>query len=135
MDEIKVFDAALRDAIALMAAGGNRDEIKKSHFQRSEPARKRFDRKADRLFFPNLWNRVAAGEVHDADAEATSKIKFLKELRAAAEEEWNSALPAIPCPAIRRPRAEARAQRAFYARLRREHPVLFYREEDTDVAG
>ena len=135
MDEIKVFDTALRDAIALMAAGGNRDEIKRNHFQRSVPARKRFDRKADRLFFPNLWNRVAAREGHDAHAEATSKIKFLKELQTAAEEEWNSALPAVPCPAIRRPRAEARARRAFYARLRREHPVLFDKEEDTDVAA
>lgn len=135
MDEIGVFDAALRDAIALVAAGGNRDEIKRSHFQRSGPARKRFDWKADRLFFPNLWNRVAASEAHDADAEAAAKIKFLKELRAAAEEEWRVALPAIPCPAIQRPRAEARAQRAFYARLRREHPVLFYKEEDTNVAA
>ena len=135
MDEIGVFDAALRDAVALMAAGGNRDEIKRSHFQRSGPARKRFDRKADRLFFPNLWKRVAASEASDADAEAASKVKFLKELRAAAENEWHFALPAIPCPAIRRPRAEARARRAFYARLRREHPVLFYKEEDSDVAA
>jgi CRISPR system Cascade subunit CasA len=134
MDEIGVFDAALRDAVALVAAGGN-DEIKKSHFQRSDPARKRFDRKADRLFFPNLWDRVAASEAHDADAEATAKIKFLKELRTAAEEEWHFALPAIPCPAIQRPKAEAKGRRAFYARLRREHPVLFNREEDTDVAA
>ena len=133
MDEIKVFDAALGYAIALVAAGGG--QVKQSHFRRSEPAQKRFNRKADRLFFPNLWNRLAAREMDDADAEATSKIKFLEELRAAAEEEWNSALPAVPCPAIRRPRAEARARRAFYARLRREHPVLFDREEGTDVAA
>ena len=133
MDEIKVFDAALGYAIALVAAGGG--QVKQSHFQRSVPAQKRFNRKADRLFFPNLWNRLAAREMDDADAEVASKIKFLKELRAAAEEEWNSALPAVPCPAIRRPRAEARARRAFYARLRREHPVLFDREENTDVAA
>ena len=134
MDEIKVFDAALRDAVALAASGGMQDGIRKSHFQRSEPARKRFARKADRLFFPSLWRRVAASEAHDADAEAASRVRFLGDLRAAAEEELNLALPAVPCPAIRRPGAEVRARRWFYARLRREHPALFDRGKDTNVA-
>ena len=134
MDEIKVFDTALRDAIALVAAGGNRDGIKKDHFQRSVPARRRFDRAADRLFFPHLWNRVAADEMYDSEAEGAAKIKFLQALRDAAEGELKSALPAIPCPTIRRPRAEARARRAFYARVRREHPILFYKE-GADVAA
>ena len=134
MDEIAVFDAALRDAIALVAAGGKRDGIKKGHFQRSVPARKRFDRAADRLFFPHLWNRVAANEARDVDAEGTAKIQFLKSLRDAAAAQLKFALPAIPCPTIQRPRAEARARRAFYARVRREHPILFYKE-DADVAA
>ena len=134
MGEITVFDAALRDAIALTAAGGNRDGIKKGHFQRSVPARRRFDRAADRLFFPHLWNRVAANEMRDSEAEGTAKVKFLQALQDAAAAELKSALPAIPCPTIQRPRAEARARRAFYARLRREHPILFY-EEDADVAA
>ena len=134
MKEITVFDAALRDAIALVAAGGKRDGIKKSHFQRSIPARRRFDRAADRLFFPHLWNRVAVNETRDADAEGTAKIRFLKALRDAAAAELRFALPAIPCPAIHRPRAESRARRAFYARLRRGHPLLFS-EEDADVAA
>ena len=134
MDEIKVFDAALRDAIALVAAGGNRIGIKKGHFQRSVPARRRFDHAADRLFFPHLWNRVAANEMHDSEAEEAAKIGFLQALREAAEDELKSALPAIPCPTIQRPRAEARARRAFHARVRREHPILFYKE-DADVAA
>ena len=134
MDEIAVFDAALRDAIALVAAGGNRSDIKKGHFQRSVPARGRFDRVADRLFFPHLWNRVAANEMRDSETEGVAKIKFLQALRDAAAAELKSALPAIPCSTIQRPRAEARARRAFYARLRREHPILFYKE-DADVAA
>ena len=133
MDEIKVFDAALRDAVALVAAGGDRDGIKKGHFGRSVPARRRFDRAADRLFFPHLWNRVAVVGTHDSEAEGAAKIEFLQALREAAEGELNSALPAIPCPTIQRPRAEARARRAFHARVRKEHPVLFYKE-DADVA-
>ena len=135
VDEIDVFDAALRDAVAAVAAGGNWEEIRSSHFQRAGPARKRFARQADRLFFPYLWNRVAAGEARDADAGAVSRIRLLGELRAAAEEELKLALPAVPCPAIRRPRAEARARRWFRARLRREHPVLFDREKDANAAA
>ena len=102
MEEISVFDVALRDAIALVAAGGNRDGIRKGHFQRSVPARRRFDRAADRLFFAHLWNRVAANEMRDADAEGTAKLEFLQALRDAAAAEMESALPAIPCPKIQR---------------------------------
>lgn len=135
MDEIKVFDAALRDAIALVAAGGNRDGIKRSHFKQSVQARKQFDRAADRLFFSNLWNRVAADASRDADAEAAAKTKFLRALMDAATAELNSALPAIPCPTIHRPRAETRARRAFYSRIRREHSILFQREEQANAAA
>ena len=134
MKEIKAFDAALRRAIALLAASGKPDGITKSHFQRADPAARRFNRAADRLFFPYLWNRVAAADARDADAEATTKIKFLQALRVTAEAELKFAMPAIPCPTIRRPRAETRARRAFYARLRREHPILFDKE-DADVAA
>ena len=137
MDEIKVFDAALRHAIAIVSASGSPDELKrnrKKHSRRVWPSLKRFDRAADRLFFSHLWNRVAANEMRDSEAEGTAKIKFLQALREAAAAELKSALPAIPCPTIQRPRAEARARRAFHARLRREHPILFYKE-DADVAA
>ena len=134
MDEIKVFDAALRDAIALVAAGGNPDSIRKNHFQRSVPARKQFDRAADRLFFPNLWNRVAVYELRAADSEATAKVQFLKALWGAAEAELDAALPATPCPTIQRPRAEARARQAFRARVRRGHPILFHKEDANGAA-
>ena len=137
MEEITVFDAALRDAIALVSAGGNPEELKKNkkkHSRRAIPSQKQFQYAADRWFFPHLWNRVAANEMRDSEAEGTAKIKFLQALRDAAAYELKSALPAIPCPTIQRPRAEARARRAFYARLRREHPILFYKE-DADVAA
>ena len=137
MDEIAVFDVALRDAIALVSAGGNPEELKKNkkkHSRRAITSQKHFQYAADRLFFPHLWNRVAANEMRDSEAEGTAKIKFLQALRDAAAAELKSALPAIPCPTIQRPRAEARARRAFHARLRREHPILFYKE-DANVAA
>ena len=129
LQEIQDFDAALRYAIALMAAGGDRDGIKREHFRRAAPASRRFDRAADRLFFPSLWRRVEAGATNDPDAEEKAKMAFLSKLFEAAELELKAALPAIPCPTIRRPRGEARASRAFRSRVRREYPALFQREE------
>ena len=137
VDEIRVLDAALRNAVAIVSAGGRPEELKKNrkkHSRRALPLQERFNRAADRSFFPHLWKRVAANETCDADAEGTAKVAFLRALLKAAEEELKSALPAIPCPTILRPRAEARARRAFYARVRKGHPMLF-REEDADVSA
>lgn len=134
LQEIGEFDAALRYAIALMAAGGDRDGIKREHYRRADPACRRFDRVADRLFFPSLWRRVEAGANNDPDAEEEAKVAFLSKLYEAAMAELKGTLPAIPCPTIRRPRGEARASRAFTSRIRREYPVLFQREE-TNVAA
>ncbi len=129
LQEIHEFDAALRYAIALMAAGGDRDGVKRDHYRRAIPASRRFDRAADRLFFPSLWNRVQAGRINDADLKEKAQMEFLSDLFEAAKAELRAALPAIPCPTIRRPKGEARAWRAFRSRVRKEYPVLFQREE------
>ena len=55
MEEIAGFDTALRNALVLMAAGGAVKAIENKHYGRAAPAGKRFDRAADRLFFPSLW--------------------------------------------------------------------------------
>ena len=132
MNEIKGFDAALRNALALAAAGGSRDAMTKDHFALAAPARKRFDRAADRLFFPSLWRRVDA--LPDADAEKTARARFLTDLLKAAKAELTDALPAIPCPTIHRPRAEARARQEFRNKVRRLHPELF-QKENVDAAA
>ena len=134
MDEIKGCDTALRDALVLVAAGGDRDRVKKEHYKRTVVARRRFDHAADRLFFPSLWNRVAADASGNADEETAAKVEFLSALRNAAIAELKSALPAIPCPTIQRPRAEARAWRTFHRKVRKEYPVLF-QKEDADVVA
>ena len=134
MDEIKGFDTALRDALVLVAAGGDRDRVKKEHYKRTVVARRRFDHAADRLFFPSLWNRVTADASGNADEEAAAKAEFLSALRNAAITELQSALPAIPCPTIQRPRAEARAWRTFHRKVRKEYPVMF-QKEDADVVA
>ena len=131
MEEIGVFDKVLGHALALVAAGGG--EISKAHYTHTVSTRKRFDREADRLFFQSLWRRV---EVHaESDAAAfDAKRAFLADLMRAAEAGLDAAMSAIPCPAVLRPRAEARARRVFRSRLRRPYPELFEQEKPHDAA-
>ena len=128
MDEIKGFDAALRNALALMAAGG--EKIKKDHYVHATPTRARFARSADRLFFPNLWRRVRVVSQSD-DAVFKAKRAFLDDLKKVADAELNAALPAISCSVIYRPRAEARARQAFIRTLQSKDACrdLFSQEE------
>ena len=129
IEEIGQFTKALRFALALVAAGGatERDAVGKKHYTHAASAGRRFGHAADRLFFPSLWRRVVAVSKGD-DAEADAKRTFLADLKAAAWTELDAALPAIPCPAVLRPRAEARARRAFRGRIRRTYPEL--RDQD-----
>ena len=135
MEEIKAFDTALRNALALAAAGGDGDDIGKKHYAHTERARKQFDRAADRLFFSSLWDRLEA-ERKSADAAFRTKRAFLQDLKKMADHVLDVSLPGMPCAAIYRPRAEARARRAFMTTLRRNDSCseLFISEE-TDAAG
>lgn len=127
MLEIEEFDQALRDGIALLAAGGEQDRIDKKHFSLSSAARRRFDQKVDRLFFPHLWKRLSAVQ---SNSEEVAKSQFLQELHEAANTELECSIPGIPCATVRRPKAEARCRRRFRSRLNRMWVTL--READTD---
>ncbi len=137
LEEISAFDSALRDALALAAAGGSHDakKKKKEYYAPARPARRQFDRIADRIFFRHLWQRLAvAGRSPNAELEA--RLAFLKELKRVAEAVLDAALPSMPCATIFRPRAEARARRAFVATLHKSDACneLFIAEETDDAA-
>ena len=117
-EEIAAFDKALRNGLAMMAAGGDRAAIKKGHYGFTNAARARFDRAADVIFFPRLWSRTAAAD--DAHAADEAKRAFLAELKSEADKVLDDSLPQMPCRAIHRMRAEARARRWYEATLRRE---------------
>jgi len=119
IEEIKVFDEALRNALALVAARGEFEAIGKAQYARTTDARARFDRAADALFFPALWDRLATSTANGKTGEQAAHERFVISLLRAAKRELTVALPAIPCAAIFRPRAEARARRSFGARLRK----------------
>ena len=135
MEEIASFDKAMRYGLALLATGGNNEKnsIGKKHYAHTRQARKRFDRAADRLFFPSLWRRTSISSESD-EAASEAKCAFLGDLMTAASAEFEAALPSIPCPVVLRPRAEARARRAFRNLIRKQHPQLFSLEKNDDAA-
>jgi len=138
IEEIKVFDEGLRNALALVAARGEQDAVKKAHYARSTDARARFDHAADTLFFPALWDRLAATNADGPAGQQAARHRFVRQLFAAAISELHASLPSIPCASIHRPRAEARAMRAFHGRIRRGvsgAPFLFLYEKETADAG
>ena len=114
LGEIDVFDRALRDALAVMAAAGR--ETRMEHYPHTFAGRERFRQRADHLFFGNLWQRVRARTGGDA-AELGAKCAFLADLFREAAAELETAIPATSCPRALRPQAEARARRRFRSRL------------------
>lgn len=124
MAEIREFDEALRNGIATLAAGGERERMEKKHYGLSHQARNRFDAIADTLFFPHLWKRLSAENSGSTQAVDQVRQEFLQHLFDAARNEFEAAMPGIPCAAISRPRAEARCRRAFYGRVRKVMPQM-----------
>lgn len=136
MAAIEAIGKALGRALALAAAAGARDKMKKDHFAYARDARSRFDRAADNLFFPHLWDRFNAQQ-HSESALKAEEKRFARALLDKAEPLFEAALPAIPCARIFRPRAEARAKHDFIGVVRHRFPEIFKkqdREETEDAA-
>lgn len=134
--EIDKFDKALAYALALAAAGGDREKVKKEHYSHASEARARFDRAADEIFFERLWARFDAQDA-GSDAFHAEKRIFARALFDKAKAVFEAALPAMPCAGIFRPRAEARARSAFEGKVRAAFPSLFQKsvaEDEQDAA-
>lgn len=133
------FDRALRNALALAAAGGDRDKVGKPHYAHARVAQDRFRYAADTIFFRHLFNRFEAAD-KGPEAAAVEKIEFLKALYALARPIFETRLPSIPVASIHRLRACARSERQFYESIRNGFPDLFpvaareREEEHKDVA-
>lgn len=108
--DIAAVDLALGNGVAMVAAGGIREKVNKSHYARSLPARAALRRQADELFFPELWRRM---EVTADEAFTPLRLAFLESLSRIAREEFARALKAIPCASLMRPRAETRGRQVL----------------------
>ena len=58
-------DQALRNGLALVAAGGIREKLGKAHYPRAKPARDALARWVDATFFDELWARATLTSVDD----------------------------------------------------------------------
>lgn len=118
MEEIDGADAALREAVALFAAGGDHEKVRKAHRLRAAGPRARLDAQADRIFFPHLWNRLTA-MAGEEDAEDATRQAFRDALAKMARAELRAGFRAIPCASIHAPRAEARSRARLDVLLRK----------------
>ena len=110
MDDISRVDKALRNSVALLAANGLRDGVTKDHYARTITARAQLDEHADAMFFPVLWDMLEA----DGDtARLARRARCMSDLADIARTIFREQCSAIPCKAVMRPRAEARAAAAL----------------------
>ena len=107
MQDIAAIDQALRNGLALVAAGGNRDKVGKEQYARAKPARDALARWVDAAFFDELWARAILTSAEDL---RQARLAFLNRLFTTARAEFAAALPAVPCASLMRPRAETRGR-------------------------
>lgn len=139
MDEIREVNDALRSGIATAASGGKpAGELTKANRAHSVPYSRRLDAAADERFFPELERRFSAtGEAERRKARTV----FARAMIDSAERLLDEALKTVPCAAIHRHRAQARAESAFQGRLRSpksvfsDQPEIFDRKEPIDAAS
>ena len=122
MNEIREVNEALRFGIAIAASGGKPpEELTRADRTRANPYSRRLDAVVDARFFTDLEHRFRAA---DEAETAICRIRFARAMIDAAERILGEAIEAVPCPAIRRHRAQARAFSAFHGRLRRPNGVF-----------
>lgn len=127
-EQVKViegFDKALSYALVLAIADGDRAGISRESYAHTREPRVHLDRFADEIFFPHLWRRFEAGEGGDAAREREAWQSFVRQLWARTDGIFWQFLPAMPCATLYRYRAEARAESALRAMVRKNHPELF----------
>lgn len=138
LEEIAEVSAALRLGIAVAASGGKPlSDLAKTDRTHATPFARRLDAAIDPLFFGAVERRfIAETEAGKRKARAILARNMLATAHALLDE----AVEAVPCPAIRRHRARARAFSAFHGRLRgarsvfADQPEIFAPQETNDAA-
>ena len=122
IEEIQEVERALRFGVAVAASGGKLTaDLTKADWMPATPYARRLDTAVDTLFFGALERRFVAAD----DAErATERAAFVRGLIETARALLVEAVETVPCPAVRRHRARARAFSAFEGRLRGPRSVF-----------
>ena len=138
VDEIQEVEKALRFGIAVAASGGKRaEDLTKGDRMYANPYARRLDEAIEARFFGSLERRFLAGNAAD---RAAKRAEFVRGMIDAAHALLVEAAETVPCPAVRRHRARARAFSAFAGRLRGPRSVFsdqpeIFRLQETDNAA
>lgn len=137
LEEIAEVSRALRLGVAVAASGGKRlPDLSKNDRTYARPYARRLDAWVDPRFFRAVERRFVANSQASKKAERASLVK---DMVAAADQLLAEAAESVPCPAIRRHRARARAFSAFHGSLRgarsvfADQPEIFSAQEPAHV--
>lgn len=118
--QVGIIQRILRHAIATFVARGNSDNTSTEHRSRADPWANKLDEIVDAGFFDDLQTEFEADE-----AERNGiRNEWLKGIREVARKILHDAEDALPCPAIHRYRARARAESLFNSKIYLELPFL-----------
>lgn len=136
LDEVREVAKALKFGIAVAASGGKpAGDLKKADRMHAGPYVRRLDETIDTRFFGSLERRFLAA--NDTE-KAARRAEFAREQIDAARALLAEAVEAVPCPAVRRHRARARAFTAFDGLLRgprsvfSDQPEIFEAQQEVD---
>ena len=138
IEEIREVERALRSGVAVAASGGKLEaDLTKADRMYANPYARRLDEAVDARFFEFLERRFLAA---DDMARAAKRAECARGMIHAARELLVEAVESVPCPAVRRHRARARAFSAFSGRLRgsrsvfSDQPEIFKMQETENAA-
>ena len=128
IEQIGILQRIQRHAVAAFAAGGDTDDIRDEHRARANPWANRLDEIVDAGFFEDLQKEF---DVDDPDERRRVRGEWLLGVIEDARRLVRDAQASLPCPAVWRYRARARAEGVFEGRVRGNNgfPWLFEREE------
>ncbi len=137
LEEIAEVLTALRLGIAVAASGGKPlSDLTKADRTHAAPYVRRLDAAIDPLFFGAVERRFVA---EDKAGKQNARAALARSMVTAAQALLEEAVEAVPCPAIRRHRARARAFSTFHGRLRgarstfADQPEIFVAQEVNDA--
>ena len=128
IEQAGLVQRVLRHAVAAFAAGGDTAGIRDEHRARANPWANRLDEIVDAGFFESLQDEF---DVDDPEERRRVRREWLHGVIGHARRVLRDAQASLPCPAVWRYRARARAEGVFEGRVRGANgfPWLFEQEE------
>ena len=114
IERVGILQRILRHAISVYAAGGKTEGIADEHRARANPWANKLNEIVDADFFEDLQDEVSA----DAPNRNGIRKEWLREMVDSAYRVLRDATAALPCPEIRRHKAQVRAEGVFWGRVR-----------------